>query len=169
MDHSPWGNKEPDTTEWISFSQGEKKLQKERRDWPKAKKKKKKKNPVVAVIGDRRKVQCYKEPYSIGTWNVKSMNKGKLEVVKQKMPRVNINLLGISELQWNGMCEFNWHDQSIYYSGQESLRRIGVAIIINKRVQNAVTGCNLKNYIMISSFPRQTIQYYSNPNLCPNK
>ena len=67
----------------------------------------KKKNPVVDVIGDRRKVQCYKEPYSIGTWNVKSMNKGKLEVVKQKMPRVNINLLGISELQWNGMCEFN--------------------------------------------------------------
>jgi len=129
----------------------------------------KKKNPVVDVIGDRRKFQCYKEPYSIGTWNVKSMNKGKLEVVKQKMPRVNINLLGISELQWNGMCEFNWHDQSIYYSGQESLRRIGVAIIINKRVQNAVTGCNLKNYIMISSFPRQTIQYYSNPNLCPNK
>jgi hypothetical protein len=69
--------------------------------------KKKKKNPVVDVIGDRRKFQCYKEPYSIGTWNVKSMNKGKLEVVKQKMPRVNINLLGISELQWNGMCEFN--------------------------------------------------------------
>ena len=66
-----------------------------------------KQHPVVDVIGDRRKVQCYKEPYSIGTWNVKSMNKGKLEVVKQKMPRVNINLLGISELQWNGMCEFN--------------------------------------------------------------
>ena len=68
---------------------------------------KQKQYPVVDVTGDRRNVQCYKEQYSIGTWNVKSMNKGKLEVVKQKMPRVNINLLGISELQWNGMCEFN--------------------------------------------------------------
>ena len=68
---------------------------------------KQKQYPVADITGGRRKVQCSKEQYSIGTWNVKSMNKGKLEVVKQKMPRVNINLLGISELQWNGMCEFN--------------------------------------------------------------
>ena len=75
------------------------------------------------------------------------MNQGKLEVVKQEMARVNINILGISELRWTGMGEFN---SDIYYCGQESLRRNGVAIIVNKRVQNAVLGCNLKNDRMIS-------------------
>ena len=104
----------------------------------------------MVVTGDRRKVQCYKEQYSIGTWNVKSMNQGKLEVVKQEMARVNINILRISELKWNGMGEFNSDDYYIYYGGQESLRRNGVAIMVNKRVQNAVAGCNLKNYRMIS-------------------
>ena len=78
------------------------------------------------------------------------MNQGKLEVVKQEMERVNINNLGISELKWTGMGEFNSDDQYIYYCGQESLRRNGVAIIINKRVQNAVLECNLKNDRMIS-------------------
>ena len=78
------------------------------------------------------------------------MNKGKLEVVKQEMARVNINILGISELKWTGMGEFNSDDHYIYYCGQESLRRNGVAIIFNKRVQNAVLGCNLKNDRMIS-------------------
>ena len=102
------------------------------------------------VTGDRRKVQCYKEQYSIGTWNVKSMNQGKLEVVKQEMASVNINILRISELKWNGMGEFNSDDYYIYYGGQKSLRRNGVAIIVNKRVQNAVLGCNLKNDKMIS-------------------
>ena len=78
------------------------------------------------------------------------MNQGKLEVVKQVMARVNINILGISELKWTGMGEFNPDDHYIYYCGQESLRRNGVAIMIKKRVQNAVLGCNLKNDRMIS-------------------
>ena len=78
------------------------------------------------------------------------MNKGKLEVVKQEMARVNINILGLSKLKWTGMGEFNLDDHYIYYCGQESLRRNGVAIIINKTDQNAVLGCNLKNDRMIS-------------------
>ena len=78
------------------------------------------------------------------------MNQGKLEVVKQEITRVNINVLGISELRWTGMGEFNSDDHYIYYCGQESLRRNGVAIIVNKRVQNAVFRCNLKNDRMIS-------------------
>ena len=78
------------------------------------------------------------------------MNQGKLEVVKQEMARVNVDILGISELRWTGMSEFNSDDHYIYYCGQESLRRNGVAIIVNKRVQNAVLGCNLKNDRMIS-------------------
>ena len=78
------------------------------------------------------------------------MNQGKLEVVKQEMARVNVNILGISELKWIGMGEFNSDDHYIYYCGQEPLRRNGVAIIVNKRVQNAVLGCNLKNNRMIS-------------------
>jgi len=78
------------------------------------------------------------------------MNQGKLEVVKQEMARVNIDILGISELRWTGMGEFNTDGHYIYYCGQESLRRNGVAIIVNKRVQNAVLGCNLKNDRMIS-------------------
>ena len=78
------------------------------------------------------------------------MNQGKLEVVKQEMARVNINILGISELKWTGMGEFNSDDHYIYYCGQESLRRNGVAIMVNKRVRNAVLGCNLKNDRMIS-------------------
>ena len=87
------------------------------------------------------------------------MNQGKLTVVRQEMTRVNINLLEISELKWTGMCEFNSDDHYIYYFGQESLRRNEVALIVNKRVQNAVHGCNLKN-------KRQTIQYQSNSSLC---
>ena len=77
------------------------------------------------------------------------MNPGKLEVVKQEMARVNVNILGVSELKWTGMGEFNSDDHYIYYCGQESLRRKGVAFMVNKRVQNAVLGCNLKNYRMI--------------------
>ena len=78
------------------------------------------------------------------------MNQGKLEVVKQEMARVNVDILGISKLKWTGMGEFNSDDHYIYYCGQESLRRNGVAIMINKRVRNAVLGCNLKNDRMIS-------------------
>ena len=78
------------------------------------------------------------------------MNQGKLEVVKQEMARVNVSILGISELKWTGMGEFNSDDHYIYYSGQESLRRNGVTIMVNERVQNAILGCNLKNDRMIS-------------------
>ena len=78
------------------------------------------------------------------------MNEEKLEMAKQEMARVNINILGICELKWMGMGEFNSDDHYIYYCGQESLRRNGVAIVVNKRVQNAVLGCNLKNDRMIS-------------------
>ena len=78
------------------------------------------------------------------------MNQGKLEVVKQEMARVNVNILGISELRWTGMGEFNSDDHYIYYCGQETLRRNGVAIMVNKRVRNAVLGCNLKKGRMIS-------------------
>ena len=78
------------------------------------------------------------------------MNPGELEMIKQEMARVNINILGISKLKWTGMGEFNSDDPYSYYCGQESLRRNGVAIIVNKRVRNAVLGCNLKNDRMIS-------------------
>ena len=81
------------------------------------------------------KVQCCKEQHCIGTWNIRSMNQGKLEVAKQEeMERVNINILGISKLKWTGMGEFNSDDHYIYYRGQESLRRNGVAITVNRRV-----------------------------------
>ena len=100
--------------------------------------------------GDRSKVRYCKEQCCIGTWNVRSMNQGKLEVVKQEMTRVNIDILGISELRWTGMGEFKSDDHYIYYCGQESLRRNGVAIMVNKRVQNAVLGCSLKSDRLIS-------------------
>ena len=90
--------------------------------------------PAVDMTGDRSKVRCCKEQYCIGTWNVRSMNQGKLKVVKQEMARVNVDILGISELKWTGMGEFNSDDHYIYYCGQEFLRRHGVAIIVNKRV-----------------------------------
>ena len=91
---------------------------------------KQKQYPVVGVTGDRNKVRCCQEQYCIGTWNVRSMNQGKLEVVNQEMARVEI--LGISELKWTGMGETNSDDHDIYYCGQESLRRNGVATMVNK-------------------------------------
>ena len=93
-----------------------------------------KNNSVVDVTGDGSKVRCCKEQYFIGTWNVRSMNQGKLGVVKQEMARVNIDISGISELKWTGIGEFNSDDNYIYYYGQESLRKNGVDIIVNKRV-----------------------------------
>ena len=95
---------------------------------------KQKQYPVVDVTGDGSKVQCCKEQYCIGTWNVRSMNQGKLEVVKQEMARVNVDILGISELKWTQIGEFNSDDHYIYYCGQESLRRNGVALLVKKRV-----------------------------------
>ena len=82
------------------------------------------------MTGDGSKVRCREEQYCIGTWNVRSMNQGKLEVVKQETARANVNILGISELKWTGMGEFNSDDHYIYYCGQESLRRNGEAIIV---------------------------------------
>ena len=96
------------------------------------------------------------------------MNQGKLEVVKQEMPRVNIDILGVSELKWTGMVEFNSDDSYVYYCGQESLRKNGVALIVNKRIQNAVLGYNLKSDNDLCSSPKPTIQYHGNPSLCPN-
>ena len=101
------------------------------------------------------------------------MNQGKLEVVKQEMAQVNVCILGISELKWTGMGEFNSDDHYIYYCGQESLRRNGGAIMVNKRVRNAVLGCNLKNDRMISvrfqgkPFNITVMQAYA--SLCPNQ
>ena len=95
---------------------------------------KQKQYPVVHVTGDRSKIQCCKEQYCIGNWNVRSMNLGKLEVVKQEMARVNVDILGSSELRRTGMGEFNSDDHCIYYCGQEFFRRNEVAIMVNKRV-----------------------------------
>ena len=95
---------------------------------------KQKQHPVVNGTGDGSKVQCCKEQYCIGTWNVMSMNLGKLEVVKQELARVNIDILGISKLKWTGTGEVNSDDNYINYCGQESLRKNGVALIVNKRV-----------------------------------
>ena len=87
--------------------------------------------PAVDVTGDGSKVQCCKEQYCIGTWNVRSMNQSKLEVVKQEKVRVKIDLLEISKLKWTRMGEFNSDDHYIYYYGQESLRRNGVALKVS--------------------------------------
>ena len=125
---------------------------------------------AVDVTRDVSKVRCCKQQYSIGTRNVRSMNQGKLVVVKQDMAWVSINILRISEIKWTGMGEFNSDEHYIYYCGQESLRRNGVALIVNKRFWNAVLGGNLKKWQNdLCSFPRQSIQYHSNPSLCPNQ
>ena len=88
------------------------------------------------VSDSENKVQCCKEQYCIGTWNVRSTNQGRLDMVKLEMARLNIDVLEISELKWTGMGEFNSGDHCIYYCGRESLRRNGVAVIVNKRVRN---------------------------------
>ena len=92
--------------------------------------------PVVVVFGAKSKVQYYKEKYCIKTWNARFMNQGKVDVVKQEMVRVNIDILGISELKWTEMGDFNSDDHYTYYCGQEFLRRNAVALTVNKRVQN---------------------------------
>ena len=121
---------------------------------------------LLDVTGDRSKVRCYKEQYCIGTWNVRSMKQGKLEVVKQEMARLNIDILGISELKWTETGEFNSGDHYIYYCGQEYLRRNEIAITVNRRVQNAVLGMqSQKRQNDLCSSPRQTIQYHGNPSL----
>ena len=100
---------------------------------------------VVDMSGGEREACCCKEQYCIVTWNVRSVNQGKLDMVTQEMARLNLNILGINELKWMGMGEFSSDDHYIYYQGQESLKRNWIALIVNKRVQNAVLGWNLKN------------------------
>jgi len=97
------------------------------------------------------------------------MNQGKLEVVKQEMARVMVDILGIRELRWTGTGEFNSDDHYIYYCGQESLRRNGVAIIVNKNLKCSTWMQSQKWQIDLCSFPRQTIQYHGNPSLCPEQ
>ena len=130
---------------------------------------KQKQHPVVDVTGDTSNVQCCKEQYCIGIWNVRSMNQGKLQVVKQEMARVNVNILGISELKWTGMDEFNSDDHYIYYCGQESLRKNAIAIKVNKSLKCSTGMQSQKPQNDLCLFPRQTIQYYSNPSLCPDQ
>ena len=119
---------------------------------------KQKQHPAVDVNGDVSKVRSFKEQYYIGTWNVRSMNQGKLEVVKQEMAKVNIDILGISELKWTGRGEFNSDDHYICYCGQEYLRRSGVTLIVNKNslkcsqirsvAQSCLTLCDPMNHSM---------------------
>ena len=104
---------------------------------------------VVYVSGDESRIWWCKEQYCIGNWNIRSMNQGKMDMVKQAMVTININILAISELKWIRMGEFNSDCHYIYYCGQESHRRNGVTLIVNKRVWNAVLGCSLKNDRMI--------------------
>ena len=124
---------------------------------------KQKQHPVLDVTVDGSKVQCCKEQYCIGTWNVRFMNQGKLEVVKQEMARVNVDILGISKLKRTGMGKLNSDDNYIYYCGQESLGRNGVAIIVNKILKCSTWMQSQKRQNDLCSFPWQTIQYYGNP------
>ena len=121
------------------------------------------------VTGDGSQVQCCKEQYCIGTWKVRSMNQGKLEVIKQEMARLNVDILGISKLKWTGMGEFSSDDHYIYYCGQESLRINGVAIIVNKSPKCSTWMQSQKSQNELCSFSRQTIQYHSNPSLYPEQ
>ena len=125
---------------------------------------KQKQHSVVDVTGDRSKVWCSKEQYFIGTWNVRSMNQGKLEVVKQEMARVNVDILGISKLKWTGMGVFNSDDHYIYYCWQKSLRRNGVAIVVNRSLKCSTWMQSQQRQNDLCSFPRQTIQYHGNPS-----
>ena len=129
---------------------------------------KRKQPPVVDVTGEGSKVWCCSEQYCIETWNVKSMNQGKLAVVKQEMARVNIDNLGISELKWTGKGKFNSDEHYIYYCGQDSLSRNGVAIIVNKSPKWTTWVQSQKWQHGLSSFSGQTTQRHSNPSLCPN-
>ena len=130
---------------------------------------KQKQHPLMDVTGDGSKVQCCKEQCCIGIWNVRYMNQIKLEVVKQEIAILNTDILRISELKWTRMGKFNSDYHYIYYCGQETLRRNGVILIVNKspKCSSWVQSQKRQNYLC--SFPRKTIQYHSNPSLCPNQ
>ena len=118
----------------------------------------------------RSKVRCCKKQYCIGNWNVRSMNQGKFEVVKQEMARINVNILGISELRWTGMGEFNSEDHYIYYCGQESLRKKWSSHHSQQNSWKCSTWMqSQKRENDLYWFPRQTIQYHGNPSLCPDQ
>ena len=121
------------------------------------------------VTGDRSKVQCCKEQYCMGTWNIRSMNQGKLEVVKQEMARVNVDILGISKLKWTGMGKLNSDNHYIYYCRQESLRRNGVDIMVNKRVQNAfqISSVQFSPSVMSDSLQLHESQHTRTPCTSP--
>ena len=124
---------------------------------------------VMDVLGGEIKVWCCKEQYFIGTWNIRFMNQGKLNVVKHEMGRVNIDSSAITELKWTGIGEFNSDDHYIYYCGQESLRRNVVTLIVNKSMECSNWVQSQRGQNDLCSLPRQTIQYHSNPSLFPNQ
>ena len=127
----------------------------------KEKKPKQKQHPVVDVTGDGSKAQCCNEQYCTGTWNVKSINQGKLKVVKQEMTRLNTDILGIDEPKWTWMDEFNSDGHYTYYCGQESLGRNGVALIVNKSPKCSPWVQSQKWQNDLCSFPRQIIQHHN--------
>ena len=131
---------------------------------------KQKQYPAVDVTGDRSKIRCCKEQYCIGTWNVRSMNQGKLEVVKQEMARVNIDILGIRELKWTGMGELNSDDHYIYYCGQViPQKKWSSHHGQQKSLKCSIWMQSQKRQNDLCSSPRQTIQCHSYPSLCPNQ
>ena len=129
---------------------------------------KQKQYSVVDVTGDGSKVQCRKEQYCIGTWNVRSMNQGKLEVVKQEMARVNINILGISELRWTGMGEFNSEPLHLLLWARIPEKKWSSPHSQQKSPKCSTWMQSQKWQVDFCSFPRQTMQYHSNPSLCAN-
>ena len=140
----------------------EKELQREWRDGAKATA-----TPALDATADGSKVRCCEEQYCVGTCNARSVNQGKSGVVKQETARVNVDTRGISALKWTRTGEFNSDDHYIYYCGQDSLRRNGVAIRVNKRVQNAVLWCSLKKERMSSvHLQGKPFNSHSNPSLC---
>ena len=122
---------------------------------------------VVDVSVDESKIKWWKEQYCIGTWNVRSMNQGKSDMVKQEIVRINNDILGISELKWLGMGELNSNSHYIYYCGQESHRRHKVTLIINKSLKHSTWVQPQKWENDLSLFSRQAIQHHSNQSLCP--
>ena len=156
---------EPSRSVGVQYATGEKQKNSSRRN--EEPEPKWKRHPVVDVSGGKRQVRCCKEQHCIGIWNVRSLSQSKLEVVKQEMARVNIDILGISEWKWMRIGEFNSDDHYICYHGQESLRRNEVGLIVNKNPKCSTWVQSQKRPNDLCSFPEQTIHHHSNPSLCP--